>query len=327
SDEEFQALDFEDVKGQDELIDAIVLGASGGHNILMIGEPGCGKSMIASRIPTILPSMSEEECLDVTKIYSIAGLLKKSGYLINKRPFRAPHHNASLNALIGGGQGATPGDVTLAHNGVLFLDEMTEFSRTTLEALRQPLENRYVTISRVNYSNTYPADFMLVAAMNPCPCGYHPGKRCRCSDYEIQKYRNKISGPILDRIDIQKNVKPVGYFDIKDSKGRSSKELKAIVERTRKIQQKRYKDIPGVSNNAGMTPALIGKYCVLDRESDDILRAACERHAYSARAINKMLKVARTSADLDESENIRAKDILRVLSCRDLDSAEDLYVV
>jgi magnesium chelatase family protein len=327
SDEEFQTLDFEDVKGQDELIDAIVLGASGGHNILMIGEPGCGKSMIASRIPTILPSMSEEECLDVTKIYSIAGLLKKSGYLINKRPFRAPHHNASLNALIGGGQGATPGDVTLAHNGVLFLDEMTEFSRTTLEALRQPLENRYVTISRVNYSNTYPADFMLVAAMNPCPCGYHPGKRCRCSDYEIQKYRNKISGPILDRIDIQKNVRPVGYFDIKDSKGRSSKELKTIVERTRKIQQKRYKDIPGVSNNAGMTPALIGKYCVLDRESDDILREACERHAYSARAINKMLKVARTSADLDESENIRAKDILRVLSCRDLDSAEDLYVV
>ena len=323
----FPGLDFEEVKGQDELIDAIVLGAAGGHNILMIGEPGCGKTMIASRIPTILPSMNEEECLDVTKIYSIAGLLKKNGYLIDKRPFRAPHHNASLNALIGGGSGATPGDVTLAHNGVLFLDELTEFSRTTLEALRQPLENRYVTISRVNYTNTYPANFMLVAAMNPCPCGYRGSRRCRCSDYEIQKYRNKISGPILDRIDIQKNVKTVGYFDIQNQKGRTSAELRKIVERTRKIQQERFKDIHGVSSNAGMTPALINKYCVLDKESDDLLREACDKHGYSARVINKMLKVARTSADLDMSERIRPSDILRVLSCRDLDSSEDLYVV
>lgn len=190
-------VDFSDVKGQSELIDAIVLGAAGGHNVLMIGEPGCGKTMIAERIPTILPLMTEKESLEVTKIHSISGLLpEKHGLMIN-RPFRAPHHNISLNALIGGGSFAQPGEVSLSHNGVLFLDELAEFSKSTLDALRQPLENKKVTISRVNGTNTYPANFMLVAAMNPCPCGYYPGSRCRCTDYEILHYRGKISGPIL----------------------------------------------------------------------------------------------------------------------------------
>lgn len=190
-------VDFSDVKGQSELIDAIVLGAAGGHNVLMIGEPGCGKTMIAERIPTILPLMTEKEALEVTKIHSISGLLpEKHGLMIN-RPFRAPHHNISLNALIGGGSFAQPGEVSLSHNGVLFLDELAEFSKSTLDALRQPLENKKVTISRVNGTNTYPANFMLVAAMNPCPCGYYPGSRCRCTDYEILHYRGKISGPIL----------------------------------------------------------------------------------------------------------------------------------
>lgn len=190
-------LDFADVRGQENLIDAIVLGAAGGHNILMIGEPGCGKTMIAERIPTILPPMTEKEALEVTKIHSISGMLDSNHGLLKIRPFRAPHHNVSLNALIGGGSFAQPGEVSLAHNGVLFLDELAEFSRSTLDALRQPLEDRKVTISRVNGTNTYPANFMFVAAMNPCPCGYHPAPRCRCTDYEIVRYRGKISGPII----------------------------------------------------------------------------------------------------------------------------------
>ena len=202
-----KSIDFADVKGQEELIDAIVLGAAGGHNILMIGEPGCGKTMIAERIPTILPKMTEREALEVTKIHSIAGLLQPEHGLVTNRPFRAPHHNTSLNALIGGGTYAQPGEVSLSHNGVLFLDELAEFSKSTLDALRQPLEDKKVTISRVNGTNTYPANFMFVSAMNPCPCGYYPSARCRCTDYEIIHYRGKISGPIMERIDIQKNYR------------------------------------------------------------------------------------------------------------------------
>ena len=194
-------LDFSEVRGQEELIEAIVLGAAGGHNILMIGSPGCGKTMIAQRIPTILPRMTEKESLESTKIHSIAGLLEANAGLLRERPFRAPHHNVSLNALIGGGSYAQPGEVSLAHNGVLFLDELAEFSRSTLDALRQPMEDKRITISRVNRTNSYPANFMFVAAMNPCPCGYFPSKRCRCTDYEIIHYRGKISGPILERID------------------------------------------------------------------------------------------------------------------------------
>nr|MCR5747749.1 YifB family Mg chelatase-like AAA ATPase [Lachnospiraceae bacterium] len=237
------ALDFSDVKGQDELIEAIVLGAAGGHNILMIGEPGCGKTMIAQRIPRILPRMSEKESLEVTKIHSIAGLLDAGAGLIIERPFRAPHHNVSLNALIGGGSYAQPGEVSLAHNGVLFLDELAEFSRSTLDALRQPMEDKRVTISRVNGTHSYPANFMFVAAMNPCPCGYYPSKKCRCTDYEIIHYRGKISGPILERIDIQKSVAHVDYFELNEKNSHyTSAQLRERVEWARDIQQKRFRD-------------------------------------------------------------------------------------
>lgn len=322
-------LDFSDVKGQDKLIDAIVLGAAGGHNILMIGEPGCGKTMIAQRIPTILPEMTEKESLEITKIHSIAGLLDSHEGLMKMRPFRAPHHNVSLNALIGGGSYAQPGEVSLSHNGVLFLDELAEFSRNTLDALRQPLEDKKVTISRVNGTNSYPANFMFVAAMNPCPCGYHPGKKCRCTDYEVIHYRSKISGPILERIDIQKEVAHVDYFDLgKQSGGVTSAQLREKVEKARKIQQQRFAGDKGVNCNAQMTTTMIEKYCRLDEACTEKLRRASDKYGYSARVIHKLLRLARTSADLDGAENIRLCDIERVLECRDLDrSSSMLYTI
>ena len=329
SDTLHQTLDFSDVKGQDKLIDAIVLGAAGGHNILMIGEPGCGKTMIAQRIPTILPEMTEKESLEITKIHSIAGLLDSHEGLMRMRPFRAPHHNISLNALIGGGSYAQPGEVSLSHNGVLFLDELAEFSRNTLDALRQPLEDKKVTISRVNGTNCYPANFMFVAAMNPCPCGYHPGKKCRCSDYEVIHYRSKISGPILERIDIQKEVAHVDYFDLDKQKSNvTSAELRAKVEKARKIQQERFAGDKGVNCNAQMTTSMIEKYCQLDAACTEKLRRASDKYGYSARVIHKLLRLARTSADLDGAENIRLCDIERVLECRDLDrSSSMLYTI
>lgn len=322
-------LDFSDVKGQEDLIEAIVLGAAGGHNILMIGEPGCGKTMIAQRIPTILPEMTEKEALEVTKIHSISGTLDAGGGLMMRRPFRAPHHNVSLNALIGGGSYAQPGEVSLAHNGVLFLDEIAEYSRSTLDALRQPMEDKRVTISRVNGTNTYPANFMFVAAMNPCPCGYYPSKRCRCTDYEIIHYRGKISGPILERIDIQKSVEQVNFFDLeKTGKGVTSAELRSRVERARLIQQERFKFEDDVSFNAQMTTGMIQKYCKLDDECKSILKRASEQYGYSARVIHKLLRMARTSADLEGAEEIRREDIISVLRCRDLDvSSSKMYAI
>ena len=322
-------LDFADVKGQDELIEAIVLGAAGGHNILMIGEPGCGKTMIAQRIPTILPEMSEKEALEVTKIHSISGLLDAGAGLLKDRPFRAPHHNVSLNALIGGGSYAQPGEVSLAHNGVLFLDELAEFSRSTLDALRQPMEDKRVTISRVNGTNSYPANFMFVAAMNPCPCGYYPSKRCRCTDYEIIHYRGKISGPILERIDIQKSVAHVDYFELDEKKGGySSTELRKRVEQAREIQQERFREDSSVNCNAQMTTSMIQKYCKLDDECRDILKKASEQYGYSARVIHKLLRLARTSADLAGAESIRREDVIRTLACRDLDvSSSQMYAI
>ena len=273
-----KSIDFADVKGQEELIDAIVLGAAGGHNILMIGEPGCGKTMIAERIPTILPKMTEREALEVTKIHSIAGLLQPEHGLVTNRPFRAPHHNTSLNALIGGGTYAQPGEVSLSHNGVLFLDELAEFSKSTLDALRQPLEDKKVTISRVNGTNTYPANFMFVSAMNPCPCGYYPSARCRCTDYEIIHYRGKISGPIMERIDIQKNVRRVDYFELSKEQGSlSSDTLREKVEKARAIQQERFANDLQVNCNAQMTTSMIQKYCKLDEESTAILKEASEK--------------------------------------------------
>ena len=322
-------LDFSEVRGQEELIEAIVLGAAGGHNILMIGSPGCGKTMIAQRIPTILPRMTEKESLESTKIHSIAGLLEANAGLLKERPFRAPHHNVSLNALIGGGSYAQPGEVSLAHNGVLFLDELAEFSRSTLDALRQPMEDKRITISRVNGTNSYPANFMFVAAMNPCPCGYFPSKRCRCTDYEIIHYRGKISGPILERIDIQKDVAQVDYFELSGKEnGTSSAQLRSRVEKARKIQQERFRNDPAVSCNAQMNTGMIQKYCVLDDECTQVLKNASEKYGYSARVIHKLLRMARTSADLDGAARIRREDIVRVLSCRDLDvSSSRMYTI
>lgn len=329
NDDKFETmLDFEDVIGQDDLIDALVLAAAGGHNMLMLGEPGCGKTMVAQRIPTILPKMSEDECLEVTKIYSIAGLLSAGNSLMTNRPFRAPHHNVSLNALIGGGTNAMPGEVSLAHNGVLFLDEMAEFSKHTLDALRQPVEDKKVTVSRVNGTHTFPANFMFVTAMNPCPCGYFPSKKCKCTDYEIMKYRSKISGPIMDRIDIQKQVKPVDYFDNNVSnRRRTSEELRQVVENARKIQQERYAEMAGVNCNAQMNTELLQQYCVLDEGSRKLLKEASERYGYSARVIHKLLRLARTSADINGSDSIEIDDIKRVIALRELDKSNSELLV
>ncbi len=320
--------DFSEVRGQNTLIDAIVLAAAGGHNLLMIGNPGCGKTMIARRIPTILPKMTEEEALEITKIHSISGLVQPGAGLLETRPFRAPHHNVSVNALIGGGANAMPGEISLAHNGVLFLDELGEFSATALDALRQPLEDKQVVISRVNFTNSYPANFMFVAAMNPCPCGFYPGNKCRCSDYEIVKYRNKISGPILDRIDIQKNVKPVDLFEPElSAPAPSSAVLRERVESARHIQQKRFKDIPGISCNAQMTSAMINEFCEIDTETTAFLRKACEKFGYSARVVHKLLRMSRTSADMAGEEHIRKEDVAFALQSRDLDKSNGRMMV
>lgn len=313
-------LDFIDVQGQDSLIEFIVVAAAGGHNMFMIGPPGCGKSMIAKRIPSILPSMTEYESLEITKIYSVAGLLKKNKNLITTRPFRAPHHNASLNSLIGGGNSATPGEISLAHNGVLFLDEITEFSKKTLDSLRQPMEDKKVTISRVKYTNSYPANFMLVAAMNPCPCGYYGNPKCKCTDYEVLKYRQKISGPISDRIDIQKYVQPVDFMNLSNFSNKvSSKDLRERVEAARKIQNNRFKDYKNINCNAQMSQSLIKEFCNLDEESMKVMKLAYDKFKYSARSFHKYLKVARTFADMEESENIRKKHIISALMSRDMD--------
>ncbi|MFA5528270.1 MAG: YifB family Mg chelatase-like AAA ATPase [Peptostreptococcales bacterium] len=312
--------DFKDVQGQDILIENVVIAAAGGHNLLMIGSPGCGKSMIAQRIPTILPRMTDEESLEVTKIYSVAGGLRKNGGLIVDRPFRAPHHNASTNSLIGGGNDATPGEISLAHNGILFLDEIAEFSKRTLESLRQPMEDQKVTISRVKHSNTYPSSFMLVAAMNPCPCGYYGNEKCKCSDYEVLKYRQKISGPIMDRMDIQKYVQQVDFMDLSNyALGKTSKELRERVKFSREIQNKRFEDIVGVNCNAQMNNALIKEFCHIEAEGQRLLQLAYERFKYSARTFHKYLKVARTFADMEGSAKIRKRDIASALMSRDLE--------
>jgi magnesium chelatase family protein len=313
-------VDFSDIAGQEALIEYLVVAAAGGHNLLMIGSPGCGKSMIAKRIPTILPEMSESEALEVTTIYSVAGLLNDDSGLVRKRPYRAPHHNASTNALIGGGRNATPGEISLAHNGVLFLDEIAEFGKTTLDSLRQPMEDHQVTVSRVKTSNTYPASFMLVAAMNPCSCGYSGTDRCHCSDYEVMKYRQKISGPIMDRMDIQKYVYPVDFLKLSgDYQGVTSKKLRERVEAARKIQQARFAGIEKINCNSQMTSQLIKDYCDLEVDGKKILMKAFEKYQYSARAYHKILKVARTFADLDASKNIRKKDVVMAVMARDLE--------
>lgn len=284
----------------------------------MVGPPGCGKSMIAKRIPTILPKMTEEESLEVMKIYSVANLLKDKGSLITERPFRSPHHNASINALIGGGVFALPGEISLAHHGVLFLDEMAEFSKKALDSMRQPLEDHTVTISRVWGSNTYPANFMLVGAMNPCPCGYHGQPRCRCTDYEIIKYRQKLSGPIMDRMDIQKYVGVVDFFK-KENEGISSTIIREKVEKARAIQQERYKEFTNINCNAQLTPSLIKTFCILDKESNQLLEQAYHRFQYSGRSLHKFIKIARTIADLEGEEAIQIQHVRKSLLSREIE--------
>ncbi|KAB2951628.1 YifB family Mg chelatase-like AAA ATPase [Heliorestis acidaminivorans] len=324
----FKTIDFRDVLGQELLIESIVLASAGGHNMLMSGTPGCGKSMIAKRIPTILPELSREEALEVTKIYSVAGFLYQQDRLITERPFRSPHHNASLNALVGGGSPVVPGEISLAHHGVLFLDEIAEYSKKTLDAMRQPIEDKKVTIARVRHSVTYPCNFMLVAAMNPCPCGYFGQGRCRCSDYEVLKYRQKISGPILDRIDIQKNVRPVNITRLSpEDIGRSSEELRQRVQEARKKQQERFAHLTGINCNAQMNEAMVKEFCPLQRDSLEILQLAHQQFEFSARTYHKLLKIARTSADLDGAKTIEQSHILTALSCREMDKEQSKLLV
>ncbi|NLA82413.1 MAG: YifB family Mg chelatase-like AAA ATPase, partial [Clostridiaceae bacterium] len=317
--------DFSDVQGQAALIEYCVVAAAGGHNLLMVGQPGCGKSMIAKRLPSILPQMNEAEALEVTKIFSVAGLIKGRGGLIRRRPFRAPHHNASTNALIGGGMRASPGEVSLAHNGVLFLDEITEFEKRTLDSLRQPLEDREVTVSRVKYTNRYPCAFILVAAMNPCACGYFGSDKCQCSDYEVLKYRQKVSGPLLDRIDIQKQVNPIHIKTLAaGGQGTPSEVLRARVNAARKIQEARFAGHDQIHCNAQMTHGLIRQHCRLEQGAQRLMEEAYGYFKYSARSFYKFLKIARTMADLDGADKIRRRDMGAALMSRDLEKDQAL---
>ena len=320
-------LDYAHVLGQHLVKRALEVAAAGGHNVLLSGSPGSGKSMMAKRFSSILPPLSHDERLDVIRVWSAVGRAQEAVERA-ERPFRAPHHTISGAGLVGGGTIPHPGEISLAHNGLLFLDELAEFSRRTLDALRQPIEDKQVSISRVNGTHTFPSNFMFVTAMNPCPCGYYPSAKCRCTDYEIIKYRGKISGPIMDRMDIQKEVHPVDFFTMKDQRAAySSAELRKKVESARKIQQTRYKDETGISCNAQMTTGLIQKYCELDSESLNLLRESSEKYGYSARVIHKLLRLARTSADLGGAEKIRLTDIQKVLTCRELDESTSKMVM
>ena len=313
-------LDFSEVKGQKNIKRAIEVAASGGHNCMLIGSPGSGKTMMARRIPTILPKLSFEEALEVTKIHSVAGNISENSPLIINRPFRFPHHTISKTSLVGGGAIPKPGEISLAHYGVLFLDELPEFEKSTLEVLRGPLEDGKITISRVNATLTYPSKFMLVASMNPCPCGYYGSdKECSCSNQAINKYLGKISGPLLDRVDIQVEVSSVKYKNFNsNTQEETSEQIRKRVEETRRIQLERYKEC-GIYSNSELTPKLIEKYCKLDEKSKIILEKAFNKLGLSARAYARILKVARTIADMDKSENIQSNHLLEAIQYRSLD--------